>query len=1556
MQNFTLGKKRYAMLLFGLILLIGSSPTYGQTNCPTAGNTPSDQTFCFLQTVGDIDTDGNAIFSTADSTTDTQPIPDSELLDNTTYFAGNQSSTCTTRVAISVTVNAAPYPNNTLFPDENSFTISPCSNTFTAEELATYFTPITNYSIQVYSEEFGNAIATGPLTPNESYFVGQVSPSQDNSSASNCPSLRVAVGYEPKATPPPTADSPQTFCEGATVADLEAQGTSPDTQAIRWYRTNTSFQPLPDSTILINGQTYYATQIINDRNDPFPPCESQTRTPVTVNIDPATLNETTQSFCESVGTGNNFRKPQVQDLDPQGGTFYAESNSADPLDPSTELVQGEDYFNRNTGDDCTQDRITVNFFDTPNAGSTTQTATCTNEAPFDLVSRIRDSQLGPPQTTGFFTPALTSGNNTFIPEDYAAGTYTFRYTILGNSNCPTDISVISVEVQQAPNAGPDQTLEFCQDEIETIINLALTDPVAAQALLAQRITNADLNGSFSTSDLQSIALAYFNAVDNNAFPFNASAVYSVDNGNCTDTSNIGLLVNESPYAGDDTSIEVNSTDPSFNLYDVLVDNSSDTPDANGTFSPGDANGDFDPSTASSGTYTYTVTTDNGCTDSADINVTILLDEGCPDVTESTQSFCESISDADGNNPRRPRVLELSPQDATWYATADSETPIPGNTILINGNTYFAGNTSGTCDARMPVLVNIDDAPNAGSTTILNVCSSEAPFNIASRMNPSILGAADAGGSITPALASGTDLFDPAVDVARRYTYRVASQNSGCADDTAFVTINITDPIVANAGQNVSLTFCSTDGIQNLNDRLAADAFPGGTFSGLTNGQFDPSTATIGENTIITYTVDNSITCVSGTDAATYTINVIQGPNAGDDSSVTLSTEQEPVNLFAFIQGNPDAGGTFSPGNANGDLDPSNYTSDDYTFTYTVTSSNGCIDSSDLIVTITNEVVVCPEVADTTQEFCESISDSNGNNPRRPQVRDLMPANATWYSTATSTDALAATAVLANGDYFAGNPDATCTSRGRVSVIIDDSPNAGSTTIITVCSNEEAFDIIPLLNESILGMADAGGTFTPALASGTTIFDPSVDVARRYTYRVSSDNSVCPDDTTFVTINITDPLPANAGDIADQTVCSSENSIMLSGFLTGSGATLGGTFFGIGVNAEGTMFDPSVGPNTDGYTITYTVNEDDENACVTGEASSTFIITVNDPLPANAGDIADQTVCSSDDSVLLSMYLTESGASLGGTFSGVGVNAEGTMFDPSVGPNDDGYTITYTVNEDDIEACVTGEASSTFIITVTDPADAPTAEASQSFCLIDNPTVGDIVVTGDNIVIYTNADLTDVADATTALVSGMSYYAVSNNDTDTCSSDATEIVVTITDPAAPALSMEGDEFCRSDNPTVQDLINNFSGSGVLVYPSSTGGSAISATTALQNGVTYYGASVNGTTGCESSERLAVVAKVEFCGIPEGFSPNNDGKNDQFVIPDIATLFPNYTIEIFNRWGNVVFEGNASTPDWDGISNQSGTLGNDVLPVGVYFYILNYNDGQTTPVQGKLYLSI
>ena len=90
------------------------------------------------------------------------------------------------------------------------------------------------------------------------------------------------------------------------------------------------------------------------------------------------------------------------------------------------------------------------------------------------------------------------------------------------------------------------------------------------------------------------------------------------------------------------------------------------------------------------------------------------------------------------------------------------------------------------------------------------------------------------------------------------------------------------------------------------------------------------------------------------------------------------------------------------------------------------------------------------------------------------------------------------------------------------------------------------------------------------------------------------------------------------------------------------------------------------------------------------------------------------------------------------------------------------------------------------------------------------------------------------------------------------------------------------------------------------------------------------------------------------IPDGFSPNQDGINDYFEILNLRTLYPNYKIEIYNRYGNILFSGNASKPDWDGTTSKS-LFGDGTVPVGVYFFIIEFNDGQRKPLQGRLYLS-
>ncbi|WP_304064551.1 gliding motility-associated C-terminal domain-containing protein [Pedobacter glucosidilyticus] len=74
------------------------------------------------------------------------------------------------------------------------------------------------------------------------------------------------------------------------------------------------------------------------------------------------------------------------------------------------------------------------------------------------------------------------------------------------------------------------------------------------------------------------------------------------------------------------------------------------------------------------------------------------------------------------------------------------------------------------------------------------------------------------------------------------------------------------------------------------------------------------------------------------------------------------------------------------------------------------------------------------------------------------------------------------------------------------------------------------------------------------------------------------------------------------------------------------------------------------------------------------------------------------------------------------------------------------------------------------------------------------------------------------------------------------------------------------------------------------------------------------------------------------IPEGFSPNGDGTHDNFVIenPNNDLLL----LEIYNRWGNLVFKDPNYQNTWNGISNQGIRIGED-LPDGTYFYILIVN---------------
>jgi len=90
------------------------------------------------------------------------------------------------------------------------------------------------------------------------------------------------------------------------------------------------------------------------------------------------------------------------------------------------------------------------------------------------------------------------------------------------------------------------------------------------------------------------------------------------------------------------------------------------------------------------------------------------------------------------------------------------------------------------------------------------------------------------------------------------------------------------------------------------------------------------------------------------------------------------------------------------------------------------------------------------------------------------------------------------------------------------------------------------------------------------------------------------------------------------------------------------------------------------------------------------------------------------------------------------------------------------------------------------------------------------------------------------------------------------------------------------------------------------------------------------------------------------IPQGFSPNGDGYNDWFNIQELYTIYLQHELLIYNRLGTLIFKGNNDIK-WDGKANTGPLNGNNILPVGTYFYVLHLNSRDLKPITGWVYLN-
>ena len=158
----------------------------------------------------------------------------------------------------------------------------------------------------------------------------------------------------------------------------------------------------------------------------------------------------------------------------------------------------------------------------------------------------------------------------------------------------------------------------------------------------------------------------------------------------------------------------------------------------------------------------------------------------------------------------------------------------------------------------------------------------------------------------------------------------------------------------------------------------------------------------------------------------------------------------------------------------------------------------------------SNVTVC---SDTTQDLFDVINGNPGIGGTWTVPSGGNPLNGNLFDPAINSP----------GEYnysFTTDCNSAITNINvKVNVTIQQSKNVGSNNSITICTDSSSFDLF-----SLLGTADIGGTWSPALNSGTGIFDPAIDVSGIYTYSFPAVGSCT---VTSATINVTNnAIPIN----------------------------------------------------------------------------------------------------------------------------------------------------------------------------------------------------------------------------------------------------------------------------------------------------------------------------------------------------------------------------------------------------------------------------------------------
>jgi gliding motility-associated-like protein len=594
------------------------------------------------------------------------------------------------------------------------------------------------------------------------------------------------------------------------------------------------------------------------------------------------------------------------------------------------------------------------------------------------------------------------------------------------------------------------------------------------------------------------------------------------------------------------------------------------------------------------------------------------------------------------------------------------------------------------------------------------------------------------------------------------------------------------------------------------------------------------------------------------------------------------------------------------------------------------ASGGC-GSTTSTMSIQVDGIPSISVAGTNQTLCVNSPSTtlNGNVPTvGVGTWSVLSGSGTIASPTLATSNITGLTIGLNILEWSISSGTCGVSSSTMSIQLDAAPTSPSVSVSqTICAVNPTATIsgnVPTVGTGSWSLVSGSGTITSPTSATTTLNNLGVGV-NVFEWVITNGVCVAPIATVAITVDPATTI-ANAG--ANQTICINSSALM-----TANSAAIGTGSWTV-VSGSGTIITPTsantsitnlgLGINVFAWTIS--------NNCST--STSTVSIT-KDQVPSASIAGADQNFCGATTFNLNAVNPVIGSGCWSVLFGGSSVSNPTLNISTLTGLTTGTNALIWTVTNG---SCPPSKDTVQIIIDAL-PTSAD-AGIDQTTCVTsatlngNAPTVGVGVwtVAGGSPVI-TNPLLNNSAITVLSAPTNIFVWCVCNG---ICPMSSDTVIITVLPPTNSAFAGNDTTIfinqvtLTANNPAPGiGLWTLVSGNANIVNPSS----FVTAVNSLKPGLNTLKWTITGLCGITEDDINITLIDTE---VPNGISPNGDGKNEYFEIPFIGS-YTKVEIKIINRWGNLVYENTNYKNDWNGLNQEGQTLADDT-----YFYVLNLDN--------------